>query len=527
MKREVASQLIPTGVSGLDEVLFGGVTRNNIILVEGAPGTGKTTLGLGFIHAGAQRFGEPGVIVTFELSPQKLLRDARGYDWDFEELERQRKVKILYTSPTVLLDELQSTDGVLASEIAALGAKRLLIDGLTPLQLLAQSRHERPYRESLHLLVEGLQRLGITALLTRETEESGGQGARAAHAHERFVCDTIISLGTQLRRRSVHRTLEVVKSRGQEFLTGQHTLRIEAGHGVQVYRRTQSRPREYVEQPTSLERLSIGCGALDEMMQGGLYRGSVTLAVGISGTGKTVSGVQFLTEGTRRGEPGLLVTLDEHPQQLIRNASTLGLDLAGPMAQQKLFIHYDSPLELELDVHFERIVRLVEEHRIQRVVLDSLAAYEAASPSEATDFLYSLVTYLKRRLCTVICNYESPELLGVSQISEELKASHLVDNILIFNYVEISTRLRRAVTIPKVRGSKNLQMTREYVIGQGGISLVEENAGDQAELAEVPQLPFSSYYGLLSRSPARQSPVIEEAVRMGAELPRSSHIPGE
>jgi circadian clock protein KaiC len=522
---DVHSSLIPTGVSGLDEVLFGGVTRNNIILVEGAPGTGKTTLGLGFIHAGAQRFDEPGVIVTFELSPQKLLRDARGYDWDFEELERQRKVKILYTSPSVLLDELQSTDGVLASEIAALGAKRLLIDGLTPLQLLAQSRHERPYRESLHLLVEGLQRLGITALLTREIETPGREAA--GHAHERFVCDTIITLGTQKRRRSMLRTLEVVKSRGQDFLTGQHTLRIEAGHGIQVYRRTQSRPLEFVEQPTSTERLSIGCGSLDEMMEGGLYRGSVTLAVGISGTGKTVSGVQFLVEGAKRGEPGLLVTLDEHPQQLIRNAATLGLDLAGPVKQEQLFIHYDSPLELELDVHFDRIVRLVEQHSIQRVVLDSVAAYESASPDEATDFLYSLVTYLKRRLCTVVCNYESPELLGVSQISEQLKASHLVDNIIILNYVEISTRLRRAITIPKVRGSKNAQLTREYVIGPGGISLLDEQAGEAAHLPEVPQLPFSSYYGLLSRSPARQSPLIEEALNTGAVLPRSPRIPRE
>lgn len=522
---EAKAQLIRTGISGLDEVLFGGVTRNNIILVEGAPGTGKTTLGLGFIHSGALEFDEPGVIVTFELSPQKLLRDARGYHWDFEALEQQRKVKILYTSPSVLLDEMQSMDGVLASEIAALGAKRLLIDGLTPLQLLAQSRHERPYRESLHLLVEGLQRLGITAMLTRETEESGGKGP--THAHERFVCDTIITLGTQKRRRSVHRTLEVVKSRGQEFLTGEHTLRIEAGRGIQVYRRTQSRPLGFVEQPTSMERVSIGCPALDDMMQGGLYRGSVTLAVGISGTGKTVSGVQFLTEGVRQGEPGLLITLDEHPQQLIRNAATLGLDLAGPMAKEQLFISYDSPLELELDVHFERIVEMVERHGIQRVVLDSLAAYESASPEEATDFLYSLVTYLKRRLCTVVCNYESPELLGVSQISEELKASHLVDNIVIFNYVEISTRLRRAVTIPKVRGSKNVQQTREYVIAQGGISLLDERSGEAAKLAEVPQLPFSSYYGLLSRSPARQSPVIQEAIQRGTDLPPSPRLPRE
>ncbi len=509
--------LIPTGIEGLDEILLGGVRKNNIILVEGAPGTGKTTLGLEFIYRGALEYGEPGLVVSFELSPQKLLRDAAGFGWDFESLEREGKVTLIYTTPSVIIDDLQSPDGVLASEIQRTGAKRILIDGLTPLRLFGERLNGRPFRDSLHLLVESLQRAGVTAMLTSEVPRNPREPIENM-GHERFVCDTIVTLIAATQNRSLHRTIEVVKSRGQDFISGVHTLRIEANRGVEVYRRTQSRPKEFTNQPTTTERSSTGNRGLDEMLGGGLYGGSITLIVGISGTGKTVSGVQFLLEGVKQGKKGLLVTLDEHPEQLMRNAASLGLDLRGASEREDVLIHYDSPLELELDVHFDKIVRLVEKHQVERVVLDSLAAYESASPDESMDFVYALATYLKNRLVTTICNYESPELLGVTQISEELKVSHLVDNIVLLNYVEISTHLRRAITVPKVRGSRNVQRTREFEIHQGGVALVDEGAGAK-EIPEVPQLPFSSYYGLLSRSPARKSPAIEEAVASGGEIP--------
>ena len=519
MKKSSPDSIL-TGISGLDEVLIGGVKQNNIILVEGAPGTGKTTLGLEFIYRGAKEFGEPGLIVSFELSPQKLLRDAAGFGWDFESLQAEGKVKIIYTSPMVILDELQSPDGVLSSEIKAIGAKRILVDGLAPMRIFSESMNRRPFRDSLHLLVESLQRYGVTAMLTNEVSTVGSD-YRDFGNHERFVCDTIITLSTRKHRRQMYRALEVSKSRGQDYITGQHTMRIVGGHGVRVYRRTQSRPKEFNDQPTSSKRLMVGIPALNEIFGGGLYEGSTTLTVGISGTGKTVLGTHFLLEGVAQGEKGLMVTLDEHPAQIQRNSNTLGFDLAGAVKDKEVIIQYDSPLELELDVHYDEITRIVEENNIKRVVLDSLAAYESASPEESMDFIYALATYFKNRLVTAIFNYESPELLGVSQISENIKASHLVDNIVLLNYVEISTRIRRAITVPKSRGSWNIQLTREFVIGSGGISLLDENSGEAAKIDEVPQLPFSSYYGILARSPARHSPIIDEGLASGEGLPKS------
>jgi circadian clock protein KaiC len=250
------------------------------------------------------------------------------------------------------------------------------------------------------------------------------------------------------------------------------------------------------------------------------------MVTGISGTGKTVLGVQFLASAVRNGHRALLVTLDEHPQQLIRNAKTLGFDLEAMMKDGSLSILYESPLELELDVHFDSVVKLVEEKQIDCVVFDSIAVYEMANPEDVADFLYALASFFKDRLATVFFNYESPELLGISQISEELKGSHLVDNIILLNYVEISTRLRRAIVVPKVRGSRNIQTTREYTIDEGGILLVEdETAAMPSDAIVVPQLPFSYYYGLLARSPSRRSPIIEEAVAHGKPLPDAAEPP--
>ena len=506
---------VRTGIAGLDEVLMGGIPRLNNVLVEGAPGTGKTTLGLGFIYAGAAEFDEPGLIVSFELDAAKLIRDARGFNWALQGLVDRGRVKIIHATPMAILKEFRADDSVLMEDLLRLGAKRLMIDGLTPLKLYAEAS-QLPFREDLHALIEDLTAHQVTTLVTSERED----GERAGH--ERYVFDTIISLTRHETRRRVTRRLTVEKSRGQDFVGGSHAMELAAGAGVKVYRRAQSRPKANETQPTSTTRISTGVATLDRMMGGGLYAGSVTLVTGISGTGKTVAGVQLLCDSARAGRRGLLISLDEHPAQLTRNAGTLGLDLAGEVARGAIAILYESPLELELDVHFERNLRLVEEQHIECIVFDSVAVYEMTNPDEAADYLYALATFCKNRLITAYFNYESPELLGVSQISEELKGSHLVDNILLLSYVEISTRLRRAISVPKVRGSRNVQETREYTIRDGGISIIDDNDDGGA----VPQLPFSAYYGLLSRSPMRQSPAIEEAISQGTPMPTDAELPG-
>lgn len=514
-EQSASSDLIKIGVSGLDEILLGGLKQGNVMLVEGAPGTGKTTLGLEFIYRGIVEHREPGLIVSFELSPEKLLRDARGFGWDFRKLEAGGKLRMIYTSPLVLLQELQSHDGLLITEIRKLKAKRLLLDGLTPLKLFGELFNGRPFRDSLHLLVESLQREELTAMLTREAPES--DHTRAAEiSHEAFVCDTVITLRREEMGRGQSRSLTVAKSRGQNFIAGRHTLRIEPNAGVRIYQRAQSRVRIVREQPTSSQRSSVGIPEVDHMLGKGVFDGSVTLVVGVSGTGKTVLGTHFLVEGARQGKQGLLVSLDEHPAQIMRNAASLELPLKKYVDEGKVQVHYDSPQELELDVHYDQITRIVDEHNVKRVLVDSLAAYivDEQNMREFRDFIYALNTFFKDRLVTAFMNYESPELLGVSQMSETMKASPIVDNIVLLNYVEFSNRLRRAITVPKARGTSPSRLTREYRIRKGGMQI--EPLAEPEDPESVPQLPFSSYYGVLARAPARRSPVIDEQVMTNA-----------
>ncbi|MES3037357.1 MAG: ATPase domain-containing protein [Bdellovibrionota bacterium] len=518
MENHLSNPYLPTGISGLDSILYGGLLEGNVILLEGLPGTGKTTIGMEFLYRGATQFNECGLIVSFEMSRSKIIRDAAGLGWDFERLEKEGKLKIVILTPEVLAEELGNPDGTLFREIRTTNAKRVFVDGLLPLKHYYSNTKSISFREALHSLITKLHALKVTALFTTEILSASPLGESGTN-HEQYLCDTIITLRNQAQRRSVHRSIEISKSRGQAYIGGRHSLKIEPGVGVQVYPRIYARPNVSAIQPTSNTRSTVGIPVLDSMLGGGIYDGSVTLMVGISGTGKTVAGMQFLMEGIKLGKKALLVTLDEHTDQILRNATSLGIDLQAARDKGDLIVLFDSPLELDIDEHFYRIQEIVEKNNIERVVIDSLAAYESSQLEESYDFTIALAAYFKQNLIAAMFNFECPELLGVSQISDKLKASAIVDNIVLLNYVEISTLLRRAITVPKARGSKPDQRTREYVIQQGGICLLEDKSVD--DIAQVPQLPFSAYYGVLARSPTRKSPIIEETLASGKNLPHS------
>jgi circadian clock protein KaiC len=507
------SNLIPAGIAGLDDVLQGGIPRGNIILVEGAAGTGKTLFGMEFIYRGITAQNEPGIIVSFEVAPQKLIRDAVGFGWNLEELQQQNKLKLIFTSPQVLSQELRSPDSLLLETAAQMNAARIFIDGISLLRTVSNSLNNASegngvgcYRQILQQLLESLQRENLTAILSHEVT-AVEQQAFALEITE-YLADTVIILRREQNRRGVHRTLEITKSRGHDFDTGRHTLRISSGQGLEVFRRVQAPPRDLgkQKQPTSSNRQSIiGSGPLDEMFGGGVFDGSVTMVVGISGSGKTVLGTQLLLEGVKNGKRGLMVSLDEHPEQVIRNAETLGLDLRQHLDSGAIQFFYDCPRELELDVHFARITRTIEEHQIERLIVDGLTSYTSALEDEQQyrEFFHALVSYSKQRLMTTFLSYENPELFGVNQFMPEFPVSSIVDNIVLMNFVELGNTMHRALTVAKARGSANQFVTREFTIGPGGISLVPL---DQAP--PLPILPFQSYYGLLSRAPTRLSPAV-------------------
>jgi circadian clock protein KaiC len=318
-----------------------------------------------------------------------------------------------------------------------------------------------------------------------------------------FLADTVIQLGRERHGRRIQRSVEILKSRGQDYEAGEHTLQITGGRGLEVFRRVQAPLPAKSKQPTSSTMRSvIGVEAIDTLIGGGIFDGSTTMVVGVSGVGKTVLGTQILREGSLKQKTrGLLISLDEHPAQIIRNAQTLGLNLEEQVADGTIQILFESPQELDIDSHYARIVQLIEEHDIQRMVIDGMTSYSTAIGEIGVyrDFFHAMVAYSKQRLMTTFFNYENPEFLGISSYMPDFPLSSIVDNLILLSLVEINNSLHRCISVVKSRGSKHSFDTREFVIGRGGISLVP------LEQNPVPALPLQSYSSLLSRAPTRFS----------------------
>jgi circadian clock protein KaiC len=497
--------LIKTGIRGLDDILLGGIPRTNVVLLQGVTGSGKTLMGMEFIYHGIVQYNEPGIIVVFETSPNKLVRDAATFGWNLDELQEQKKLQIVFTTPQVFRNELQSADSLLLETANEIGAQRIFVDGIGLLNRdPGVSDPDRAgFREMLQQLFESLNRENLTAILSLEL--GSAPNSMATTEMTDFLADTVIQLGRERKGRRIQRSLEVLKSRGQDYETGEHTMQITNGQGLQIFRRVQAPYRINSKQPTSSTMRSvIGVDAIDTLIGGGIFDGSTTMVVGISGVGKTVLGTQILREGALKQDTrGLLISLDEHPAQIIRNAQTLGLNLEKQVADGTIQILFESPQELDVDAHYARIIKVIEEHDIKRMVIDGMTSYSTAIGEIAVyrDFVHAIVAYSKQRLMTSFFNYENPEFLGVSSYMPDFPLSSIVDNLILMSLVEINNSLHRCISVVKSRGSKHSFDTREFVIGQGGISLVP------LERNLVPPLPLQGYSSLLSRAPTRFSGV--------------------
>jgi circadian clock protein KaiC len=495
--------LATTGIQGLDPILGGGIPRGNMILVEGAAGTGKTTLGVEFVYRGAQEHGEPGLIVLFEVSPDRIMRDAAQFGWDLAELERSGQIRIIFTTRRLFEQELQQADSLLLEQAREIGARRLFVDSFAASGAAVNGGPSS--RDTFHVLAEALQREGFTAVMA--VEVPAHEEARLAAARdEEFVADSILVLRLETYHRAATRSLEILKSRGHGFQMGRHTFRIEDGRGIRVYRRVQAPRGAEREEAAAYDvsrRIATGTPGLDPLLGGGMWPGATILVCGISGVGKSVMGLQYLAEGARTGERSLMVTLDEPTAQVIRNGSTIGIDLQQQIERGLIRIWYDSPQEMEIDRHFAQLEELVQTFKPQRVLIDSLATYGSAlSGRSFRDFLHACVALMKENQINAVYNHENPQMLGMTSMMGELRVSSLVDTIILMNWVELGDTFRLGLTVAKMRGSPIIRRTHECEIADGVGLRVLPGAIDGG----VPVLPFAAYYGLVSRAPERHTP---------------------
>jgi circadian clock protein KaiC len=491
------AERLPTGVCGLDSVLFGGFLRHNVILVEGGPGTGKSILGWHFLHQGATVYNEPGLLITFELSPKKLLDNARRFGWDFEQLEANKKAHLIFTTPSILGEEMQSPDGVLAEEIIQIGAKRVFIDGLSPLRGFSERYSGRPFRESLYQLLESLQRFGVTVMLTQETTDLCG----VEGLDERFMCDTILQLAREQSNNQQSRWLQVVKARGQQCLEGRHTLCIEAGRGACVYPRAEALPTCHQAARTGLQaRDTTGVIGLDACLGGGFVRGGQCLVVGPRGAGKTALGLHFLSANASRGSRPIWVTHSGlwHAQQTLGH---LGLP---PFLPDENIVVLDDVRDpsIPLDAQFSRLRDLVCAQGNCCLAIDDLNCDPTSMHPVRREFIRAIERLARTAGATALYLQRGDSAFADGQAL--VAQAHLgqADYVALLTLERGQQGWERALTWPKACATPPVG-PKPFIVTPGSVTLTSNSPAERVQALALNQsiAPESA----LSTSPALDS----------------------
>jgi circadian clock protein KaiC len=450
-----------TGSEALDRILGGGIPKRSIVVLAGEPGSGKTIVTLQMLFSAA-RAGKRCLYLTTLSEPAiKVMQYMQLFEFfDPQLLERNVVFADLGTAvrqgPDAALAEISRRVEKLHPDLVAIDSFRAIGE------LMGKSAETmRPF---VFDLAVHLATWGATALLVGEYGDE-----EYSTISEFAVADGIIRLGSTRHELTTVRQVEVLKLRGSAYTTGQHFFEINQT-GAEFYPRV-SAPFELPTTPApSLERITLGVPGLDELFGGGVLRASTTMVQGGSGTGKTLLGLKFLIEGCRRGEKGVLFTLEESPGQLRELASSLGWDLKAIEREGLLLLRYTSPVELSTDRFLHQVRGEVRALGARRAVLDSLSTLALGVPSERRfkEMVYAVNKHLRAAGVSTLMTVEVEQLLGAAQLSGQ-GVSFVADNLVQLRYVEMNGRLDRAISVLKARGTRHETELRAMVIDGGGI----------------------------------------------------------
>lgn len=469
-----------SGVPNLDDVLGGGMAEGDVLLVVGAPGSGKTTLAFQTaFHTVAQGFNAVFVSTLSESAP-RILKHLRSFSF-FDPRSVGQRLFITNLLPTSAssLPEIVDT---LVKAARSRDARLMILDGLTTIRALPTESLE--FRRFVHDLGGELAAIGCTTLLTSAMSIDRQSASRP----ELTLCDGVIELAQRDEGDRTRRSLRVWKLRGAATLLGHHGMTI-SGDGLAVHRRAET--YEVTNAPLAWDaHVPLGLAELDPMMDGGLPAGSVTLLAGAPGTGKTWFGLQHLLEGVRRGERGLFVGLRETPEQLMAKARSVGLDLAGPVRDGLVTFIHRSPTTVDADELLGCVRSALERHAPTRVVIDSVAELEHELPGleRRRRVMSWLAETLRGRGATTVMAREVGQGVGPELDLADSPLGVLAENVVLLRYVEHEGDLVRVVSVVKMRDRANDPSPRVYTIQRGGLR-VSPRDERRAVLNAIAHLP--------------------------------------
>jgi circadian clock protein KaiC len=480
---KVTIRKLPTGVPGLDEILGGGLPEYSFNIIAGAPGGGKTTLAHQIVFATATP-ERPALYFTVLGEPAiKMLRYQQQFRF-FDPAKLNTAVRFINLSQFVLDKDLNAVLEEIVKEVEAASPGVVVVDSFRTVVRKAQGG-------TGELELQGfVQRLALHLTSWQATTFLIGEYTEGEIRDNPVftVADGLLWLYQQVERNSIVRKLQVMKLRGQASIPGLHTFRITAD-GLQAFPRTFGLTGRK-DKARERRRLSCGVAELDAMLGGGIPEGDSLLIAGPSGTGKSVFATQFIAEGLRREEPGIVAIFEERPEEYAGRAANLGLDFVTPQRDGKLSIIYLRPLDLSVDETMREILDAVERTAAKRVVIDSLAGFEMAlAPGFRADFresLYRMIGALTRTGVTIVSTVEVTETFTELALSP-YSISFLSDDIIRMRYVEIDSQLRKVIMIVKMRAGDHSKDIREYEVTSDGLRIGERLTGYHGLITGVPE----------------------------------------
>lgn len=481
---------VPTGLTSFDIIAKGGLPRNRTTLISGTAGSGKTVFAMQFLASGIRDFGEGGVFITFEETARDIRKNMRGFGWDLEEWERNGLLAFVDASPDPHVETVVSgpfdLSALLArveSAVRRVKATRVSVDSVGA--VFSQFVDQSIVRRELYRIAAGLKDMGTTAVLTAERVDDYGPIAR--FGVEEFIADNVIILRNALEAENRRRTIEIVKFRGTDHHKGEFPFTIATDGGLLALPLSAIKLR----QRSSNVRISSGNAELDEMCGGGLFRDSVTLVSGATGTGKTLTVTQFLNGGAANGERCLLLAFEESRDQLFRNALSWGVDFDRLERDGLLKVVCDYPELAGLEDWLVSIQGIITEFRPNRLALDSLSALERiGSVGAFREFVLGMTSFIKQQEVTGLFTATTSSLMGGTSITEA-NISTLTDSIILLRYVEMFGDMKRGLTVLKMRGSIHDKGIREFTIDATGMHLGSR---------------FMNVTGILTGNPVHVSP---------------------
>jgi circadian clock protein KaiC len=470
-----------TGIAGLDEILNGGLTPERMYLVEGTPGTGKTTLGLGFLLAGAD-VGEVGLYITLAETEVELRAVGKAHGWSLDRLKlfemvppdgftEDQEQTLLHPSEV----ELGETVRNIMAKIDEIRPARVVLDSLSELRLLAQSPIR--YRRQILALKHFFSTRACTVLVLDDKSASGSDLQLHSIAHGVISLDqTLASFGAQRRR------MHVVKMRQRPFRGGFHDFEIESG-GLRVFPRLVA--ADHAEEDRG-EPITTGATELDALLGGGLVPGTATLLTGPAGVGKTTTSIQCMVAALRRGQKASYFLFDERTPTLLDRSAALGLDLRPHLESGLLQLRAIDPAEMSPGQFAACVQEAVESHGATMVVIDSLNAYLQAMPDEKFLILqmHEMLSYLGQKGIVSLLILGLHGIMG--DIRSDVDLSYLSDTVVQLRYFEAGGEVRQAISVIKTRTARHERTIREFQIGSSGLQLGEPLANFQGILTGVP-----------------------------------------